>query len=169
MLATTQALLGGLRLGGGQIVNIGSISGGRASPFLGPYAASKHAVKAITESMRQELRPWKMHVALIEPCFVATPIWGKGKQAADQLEATLPERGRELYGNAIAAVRRASDRAAARGMPAQRVAKAVAHALTVSHPPHALSPRHRRTRPDRPHGAAPRPRDRRHRPPVEGL
>src|ERR1700730_7250159 len=90
MVAVTQALLPSLRKGHGRIVNIGSVGGRTAAPFVGPYAASKHAVEAFTESLRQELRPWGIWVAVIEPGAIATPIWEKGKQGADQLVEILP-------------------------------------------------------------------------------
>jgi NAD(P)-dependent dehydrogenase (short-subunit alcohol dehydrogenase family) len=134
LIAVTQALMPALRVGHGRIVNIGSVGGRHAVPFLGPYAASKHAVEAITDSLRQELRPWSMHVAVIEPGSVATPIWEKGESTIDELETGIEPRGQELYGGAIAAMRRVNAQAAARAVPPERVAQAVAHALTAARP-----------------------------------
>src|SRR3990172_8450526 len=74
-IAVTQAFLPLIRKGRGRIVNIGSIGGKMATPFLGPYAASKFAMEALTDSLRQELRPWDIHVAIVEPGSIATPIW----------------------------------------------------------------------------------------------
>jgi NAD(P)-dependent dehydrogenase (short-subunit alcohol dehydrogenase family) len=51
----------------GVIVNVGSIAGLVARPFAGLYAATKHAVEAITESMHFELKPFGIRVAVIEP------------------------------------------------------------------------------------------------------
>ena len=57
-VAVTQAFLPHLRRSRGRIVFIGSIAGQSALPFLGPYAASKHALEAITDTLRLELRPF---------------------------------------------------------------------------------------------------------------
>ena len=57
-LRVTQLAVPALREARGRIVNIGSISGRSALPFLGPYAMSKFALEAMTDSLRIELRPW---------------------------------------------------------------------------------------------------------------
>lgn len=134
LVAITQALLEPLREGRGRVVNIGSMSGLRAAPFVGPYAASKHAVEALTDALRQELRPWGMHVAVIEPGLVDTPIWAKSRAATDAAEAALSPRGRALYGSSFAPLRTLIGRTAERAMPATRVAAAVEHALTARRP-----------------------------------
>jgi NAD(P)-dependent dehydrogenase (short-subunit alcohol dehydrogenase family) len=56
-VAVTQAFLPALRRGRGRLVFVGSIAGRSALPFLGAYAASKHALEAVTDSLRIELRP----------------------------------------------------------------------------------------------------------------
>ncbi|MBE7520449.1 MAG: SDR family oxidoreductase [Thermoflexaceae bacterium] len=133
-VAVTQAFLPLIRKGNGRIVFMGSISGRLATPFLGPYAASKFALEAIADALRVELRPWDIPVSIVEPGSIATPIWDKGQDAADELEQQLSPQGHELYDPAIAAVRQAARDAAARGVPPGRVARAVAHALTARRP-----------------------------------
>jgi NAD(P)-dependent dehydrogenase (short-subunit alcohol dehydrogenase family) len=64
----------------GRIINISSVSGRIAYPFIGPYAASKHAVEAISDSLRRELRLYGVDVIVIEPGAVRTPIWDKLEQ-----------------------------------------------------------------------------------------
>ncbi|HVF10558.1 MAG TPA: SDR family NAD(P)-dependent oxidoreductase, partial [Abditibacteriaceae bacterium] len=71
-VAVTQGVLPLLRAGRGRIVNIGSISGRSALPFMGPYSASKFALEAITDALRVALRPWQIRVSIIEPGAVAT-------------------------------------------------------------------------------------------------
>ncbi|HEY6584860.1 MAG TPA: SDR family NAD(P)-dependent oxidoreductase, partial [Gaiellaceae bacterium] len=66
-LRVTQLAVPALREARGRIVNIGSISGRSALPFLGAYAMSKFALEAMTDSLRVELRPWGIHVAIVEP------------------------------------------------------------------------------------------------------
>jgi NAD(P)-dependent dehydrogenase (short-subunit alcohol dehydrogenase family) len=133
-VAVTQAFLPLLRRARGRIVFMGSIGGRLATPFLGPYNASKFAIEAITDALRGELRPWGLHVSVVEPGSISTPIWEKSRSLADRLERQLPPEAQRLYGEHIAAIRRAVDEAEGRGIPPDEVAKAVAHALTSKRP-----------------------------------
>lgn len=133
-VAVTQAFLPMLRTARGRIVNVSSIGGRIALPFAGPYAASKFGIEAISDSLRRELRPWGIEVSVIEPGSVATRIWDKGTAKARELTEKLPPQGRELYGGTIARMQEIVAETAARGMPAEEVAKVVAHALTASKP-----------------------------------
>jgi NAD(P)-dependent dehydrogenase (short-subunit alcohol dehydrogenase family) len=133
-LAVTQAFLPLLRKARGRIVNITSIGGRATAPFLGPYSASKHAMEALSDALRQELRPWKMHVAIVEPGSIATRIWEKAYAGADELQEKLPEEAMMLYGKAVEAMRKAAARMEAAGIPPDRVARAVEHALTSARP-----------------------------------
>ena len=65
-----------------RIINMSSVSGLFASPFMGPYAASKYAVEALSDSLRRELYMYDIQVVLIEPGNIVTPIWEKAKKAA---------------------------------------------------------------------------------------
>lgn len=133
-VAVTQALIPLLRRRGGRVVFIGSISGRVSTALLGPYGASKHAIEAIAESLREELRPWKIAVTVIEPGAVKTPIWGKGRAFADELEARLPNEASGLYADAISEIRRGIDGQEQTGVPADRVAAVVERALTGKRP-----------------------------------
>ena len=61
----------------GRIINISSVSGKIALPFVAPYSASKHALEAISDSLRRELMLYGIDVVLVEPGPVKTPIWDK--------------------------------------------------------------------------------------------
>jgi len=98
ILAVTQAFRPLVRESAGRIVNMGSISGPPAAPFPGPYAASKFALEALTGSLRIELQPWGVRVAIVEPGSISTPTRERGITAADTLEAELPEEALRLYG-----------------------------------------------------------------------
>jgi NAD(P)-dependent dehydrogenase (short-subunit alcohol dehydrogenase family) len=111
-----------------------SISGLAASPYLGPYAASKFALEAITDCLRVELRTWGIRVSVVEPGNVKTPIWGKARASAEELTRKMPPEVEALYGADIAAMRRATARLAETGMPVERVVRAVVHALTARRP-----------------------------------
>ncbi len=133
-IVVTQAFLPLIRAGDGRIVNMGSIGGRMATPFLGPYNASKFAMEALTDSLRQELRPWGIEVAIVEPGSIATPIWDKGQVKADEMEKNMPEEAMKLYGDAFTALRAAAKEFEKAGVPADEVAKFVEHALTASNP-----------------------------------
>ncbi|BDS10387.1 SDR family oxidoreductase [Aureispira anguillae] len=69
----------------GRILNISSVAGKISNPFMGPYCASKHAVEAISNTMRIELLLYGIDVVVIGPGVVKTPIWDKAEQ--DDFEA----------------------------------------------------------------------------------
>jgi NAD(P)-dependent dehydrogenase (short-subunit alcohol dehydrogenase family) len=130
VIAMTQAFLPMIRAGQGRIVNMSSISGLIALPFVGPYAASKFALEAISDSWRVELRPWGIAVALVEPGHIETPIWEKAYATLRRMRETYPPEAHQLYG----AVFGLAEQRKRTGVPAERVAKAVEHALLSGRP-----------------------------------
>ncbi len=64
----------------GRIVMISSVAGKAGSPFLGPYAASKHGLEGLSESLRREMMVYGIDVICIGPGAVATPIWAKAEE-----------------------------------------------------------------------------------------
>lgn len=132
-VAVTQAMLPQVRRAEGRIVFLASIGGRIAFPFGGPYHASKFATEAIGDVFRQELRPWGIDVAIIEPGSIDTPIWGRGQDKAAEIEAKSPQTG-ILYGAAIEKFRKLIEDTAERGIPPEKVAKAISHALESSRP-----------------------------------
>jgi NAD(P)-dependent dehydrogenase (short-subunit alcohol dehydrogenase family) len=133
-LAVTQACLPLLRPRRGRIVLMGSIAGRMTVPFLGPYSASKFALEAIADALRVELQPWDLHVALIEPGSIATPIWTKSGRAAADQETALPEEARRRYGEGTRKLREVAEKTGRRGIDPDVVAAAVEHALTAAAP-----------------------------------
>jgi NAD(P)-dependent dehydrogenase (short-subunit alcohol dehydrogenase family) len=133
-VAVTQAFLPALRRVKGRVVFMGSIAGRSALPFLSPYAASKHALEAVADSLRLELRPFGIHVSIVEPGTIKTPIWARSAERADALIAGSDDRLGELYGGRIAAFRQIALKRGAAGAPAEAVAKVVESALTAERP-----------------------------------
>jgi NAD(P)-dependent dehydrogenase (short-subunit alcohol dehydrogenase family) len=132
-VAMTQALLHSIRKAKGRVVFVSSIGGRMAFPFGGPYHASKFGTEAIGDVFRQELRPWGLRVAIIEPGSIDTPIWERGQRKATEIEAKAPKTDL-LYGAAIEKFRKLIQDTAERGIPPEKVAKAIAHALESSRP-----------------------------------
>ena len=133
-VAVTQAFLPHLRAARGRIVNVGSIAGHSALPFLGAYAASKHALEAVTDALRVELQPFGIEVVIVEPGSIATPMWRKGAEGFQRLTTDMPADLGRLYGGRLEAFRRAAAAAAQRGEPADNVAEVVERALTAERP-----------------------------------
>ncbi len=131
-IAVTQAFLPLIRRGRGRIINISSANGQFALPFMAGYAASKFALEAVTDSLRRELRPWRIPVSIIAPGTVETAMWDRAKVITDALFSTLPPMARQLYGEESSAMielmfkkgRGCADRAGALAELALRVVEA---------------------------------------------
>jgi len=126
-VAVTQAFLPALRRTRGRVVFMGSIAGRSALPFLGAYAASKHALEAVADSLRVELRPFGIAVSIVRPGSIKTPIWTR--ERPDPSEEAMV-----LYGKRIEAFRRIALKRGAAGAPPEAVAKVVEDALTAERP-----------------------------------
>jgi NAD(P)-dependent dehydrogenase (short-subunit alcohol dehydrogenase family) len=134
-VAVTQAFLPALRRSRGRVVNISSIGGRVALPLLGPYAASKFALEAVSDSLRREMRPFGVKVVVVEPGGIKTPIWDKGNERADDLMQAMPEEATELYGGVVDKIRAESRKIAEeRGLPPEAVAEVVGKAMTAGRP-----------------------------------
>lgn len=72
----------------GRIVNISSVSGRIAYPFMGPYAASKHALEALSDSWRRELMIYGIDLIVIEPGAIQTLIWDKAASISTDFAAS---------------------------------------------------------------------------------
>lgn len=133
-LALTQAFLPLLRESGGRIVNVSSIAGKISIPFLGAYSASKFALEAASDALRMELRPFGVAVSVVEPGDVRTPIWQRSSERGLRLLEGLTPDEHARYGEAIAAMAGAAERAERTAIPPERVAAAVERALFARRP-----------------------------------
>ncbi len=68
-----------------RIVNISSVAGKSAAPFLAVYAASKHAIEGFSEALRKEMLLLGVKVIVVAPGSVKTPIWQKSFAAIKDL------------------------------------------------------------------------------------
>ena len=133
-VAVTQAFLPQLRQRRGRIVFMSSIGGRMAFPFMSPYNASKFAIEAIGDSLRQELGPLGVRVAIVEPGSIDTPIWGKGASTAKTFRERLDPEADRVYGASLDRFSELRRKTGERGIPPRRVAEVVAHALTATRP-----------------------------------
>lgn len=91
-------------------------------------------MRSLSTSLRRELRPWGIQVALVEPGALDTPIWSKGEKDAEAILGGLPERVRTLYARQIDALRAGVRKTAAGASPPEAAAEAIEQALTARRP-----------------------------------
>ena len=138
-VAVTQALLPSLIRGKGRVVNVSSVGGKIAMATYGPYAATKFALEAMSDSLRREIPPFGVDVIVIEPGAVRTGLADKAITTAEEVASNMtPEQSRR-YKRMMHAVARQAKSATASGLPAEVAAKVIAEAVT------ALKPRTRYT------------------------
>jgi NAD(P)-dependent dehydrogenase (short-subunit alcohol dehydrogenase family) len=112
----------------GRIVMISSVGGRNALPFVGPYSASKFGLEGFSESLRRELMLFGIDVIIVAPGAVATPIWDKADAVDVSQYANTP------YAPALAKVKDYMISIGRKGLPPEKIGRAVAHALTTSCP-----------------------------------
>jgi NAD(P)-dependent dehydrogenase (short-subunit alcohol dehydrogenase family) len=112
----------------GRIINITSMAGVRAAPFFGPYSASKHALEAISGSLRQELMLYGVDVIIIGPGAVATPIWNKAEQVDNsQYDNTDYKQSYKKMNDFMSAM-------GPQGVTVEKVGELVHHTITTDKP-----------------------------------
>jgi NAD(P)-dependent dehydrogenase (short-subunit alcohol dehydrogenase family) len=84
------------RQGGGHLVNIASMAGLVHAPLMAPYNATKAAVVALSETLRAELAPDRIHVSVVCPAFFRTAI----AESARAHDPTIENLARRLVGSA---------------------------------------------------------------------
>ena len=132
MVAVTQAVLPLLRRARGRIVNVSSVNGRIAAPWSAPYAASKHALEALSDGWRVELARWGIEVSVIEPGAIQTDIWDTSRERGLRISGGYTPEARTLYGGLLDRLQEV--RTPARAIPPERVAARIAHALTARRP-----------------------------------
>ena len=131
LIRVTQAFLPALRAATGRVVNIGSVAGRSPSlPFMGPYAASKWAIEALSDSLRAELRAQGIRVIVVEPGSIDTPIWTKADPEFDRFSDEVVS----LYGSMLDRARAITSWSGRNGVSPEKVAKVIESALSSSRP-----------------------------------
>src|SRR5215472_6029739 len=113
----------------GRIVMISSVAGKNGNPLTPAYAASKHAIEGLSESLRRELMLFGIDVVIVAPGPVKTPIWSKGEEAVD-----LDNLKNSPYLPALQKVGAYLKHLDAIALPPERIAERVHDALTLPHP-----------------------------------
>jgi NAD(P)-dependent dehydrogenase (short-subunit alcohol dehydrogenase family) len=110
----------------GRIVMISSVAGRNGNPLASAYAASKHAVEGLSESLRREMMLFGIDVIIIAPGPVKTPIWGKTDKT--ELAANSP------FAPALLKIRAFTKHLSEIGLPPKRIAERIFEALTSANP-----------------------------------
>jgi NAD(P)-dependent dehydrogenase (short-subunit alcohol dehydrogenase family) len=108
-----------------RIINVSSVSGKIAYPYMGAYSASKHGLEAMSDSLRRELMPYGIDVIVVEPSTVNTPIIGKFRAQLERYFDTD-------YGPSLRKLARAIDGRESSALPVEKVVNVVLRALTSS-------------------------------------
>jgi NAD(P)-dependent dehydrogenase (short-subunit alcohol dehydrogenase family) len=133
-LAVTQAMLPMIRRARGRILHIGSMGTHVPIPFGGVLRATKCALAAFNDSLRLELRPFGVHVCLIEPTFIASPAVDKTLGDPEATLRALPGDGPARYGSMLRAFTRRAHDQEKKGSPPEVVARTVLLAMTARRP-----------------------------------
>jgi NAD(P)-dependent dehydrogenase (short-subunit alcohol dehydrogenase family) len=133
-LAVTQALLPALRRAGGRVLFVGSVGGRLAFPYAAAYTASKHAIEAMGDALRAELREDEIEVVLIEPAVTETKIWQKAAGRTRELIASLSIEQKRRYENELSAFEERVGSADEHAADPSKVADVVARAIESKRP-----------------------------------
>jgi short-subunit dehydrogenase len=91
-------------------------------------------LEAISCALRSELRPWGLHVSVIAPAEVSTPIWDKAERDTAQVLARLSPQDRHFYEATLQSMAHRGIAAGRQGMHADRVAAVIARAVQARRP-----------------------------------
>ncbi|MFI9203043.1 SDR family oxidoreductase [Streptomyces sp. NPDC053048] len=117
------------RRGGGRIVNVTSMAGLVSAPFNGWYAASKHAMEALSDALRMESAHFGVHVALVEPGFHETAMTFQGASRLVQLALEHNSWYQNAYGVTLGSLARHRP-----FRPAEAAARTVCRAVCARRP-----------------------------------
>jgi len=112
----------------GRIVMISSVAGKNGNPLVSAYSASKHAIEGLSESLRREMMLFGIDVIIIAPGPVKTPIWSKAEEVDISAYKNSP------FFPALERIRKYMLQLGEIGLPAEKIAEAIADALTSAHP-----------------------------------
>lgn len=122
-----------LQAGRGRIVQVSSVVGRVALPFLGLYSASKFAVEALADAQRVELSGTGVWVSLVEPGPIVTAFSRNALAATGQALRATDSRFAALYARELS-LRQAEGPRKPFSLPPEAVARAIDHALTARRP-----------------------------------
>ncbi len=130
----TQALLPALIRSKGRVINISSVGGKIAMATYGPYAGTKFALEAVSDSLRREIAGLGVKVIVVEPAAVQTQIGAQAIATAHRIAATMTPEQDQRYGALVHAVTGQAASAMESGVSADVAAQVLAKAVTARKP-----------------------------------
>jgi NAD(P)-dependent dehydrogenase (short-subunit alcohol dehydrogenase family) len=112
----------------GRIVMVSSVAGKHGNPLTSAYSASKHALEGFSESLRREMMLFGIHVIIVAPGAVKTPIWSKAEEIDISAYRNSP------FFPAMARVRKFMLKLGENGLPPEKIAEVISDALTAANP-----------------------------------
>lgn len=135
LIAVTQVALPHIRKSKGRVINVSSISGRSATPFMSPYSSSKFAVEALTDALRREMSSLGVKVVSINPGFIKTPILEKPRPPEESEKIFFKKPGqREAYKPGLEALAKFFYASIPNADPVSIVTNAMVHALESKRP-----------------------------------
>jgi NAD(P)-dependent dehydrogenase (short-subunit alcohol dehydrogenase family) len=117
-----------LRGAKGRIVMVSSVAGKNGNPLMSAYSASKHAIEGLSESLRREMMLFGIDVIIVAPGAVKTPIWAKAEEVDISPYKNSP------FFPTLERMRKFMRQLSEIGLPPEKIADAIADALTSAHP-----------------------------------
>ncbi|AUX47503.1 dehydrogenase [Sorangium cellulosum] len=135
-IVVTQTLLPALIRSKGRVVNISSVGGKLAGATYGPYASTKFALEAVSDSLRREVAPFGVQVVVVEPGAVRTEMPGRAIATAREIASAMTPELSQRYGGLVQAItaQTAAFTGVGSGLPADAAAKVIAKAVTARKP-----------------------------------
>ncbi len=133
-IALTQAVLPVLIESKGRVINISSVGGRVAMATYGPYAATKFALEAVSDSLRREIAPFGVAVVVIEPGAVRTEMADRAIAGAQALVSAMTAEHRRRYGGLVQAITAQTAHFTKSGRRAETAARVIARAVTAKRP-----------------------------------
>lgn len=133
-VAVTQALLPFLHQSHGRIVNISSVGGKIAMATYGPYAGTKFALEAASDSLRRELAPHGVQVVVVEPGAVKSEMADRGATTTTDLAARMNPEQQRRYGGLVKAILAQTAAHVGNGSSADEAGSVIAEAATARRP-----------------------------------
>jgi NAD(P)-dependent dehydrogenase (short-subunit alcohol dehydrogenase family) len=133
-IAVTQTVLPALIRSKGRVVNISSVGGKIAMATYGPYAGTKFALEAVSDSLRREIAPLGVQVVVVGPGAVRTGMADRAIATAHELASTMTPEQSQRYGGLVQAITAQTASFTKSGLPADAAAKVIAKAVTTRKP-----------------------------------
>jgi len=133
-IAMTQALLPALIESRGTVVNITSVGGKVAMATYGPYAGSKFALEAVSDSLRREVEPLGVKVIVVEPGAVTTEMSARVVVTAERITSGMTTEQRGRYATLMHSIIAQAQTYIGKGLPAEEVGRVIADAITSKRP-----------------------------------